>query len=166
MKRWLRRLRGIVGIGVLWGAAGTALGTIGALIGIVSGGLPMSDLIEIGLGAGGLGFVLGSSFAGVLTMLEGRHTLEELSPGRAALWGGMAGAGVAIVVGAFLLPELLAVLSFRQLLPFLVAASGSYGALTATLAAGTLWLARRAPAELDPGRGLDGGELLGAPNKG
>ena len=164
MKQWLRRLRGVLGIGTLWGVAGTALGTVAGLIVSVSGGLPLLDtLVEFGLGAGGLGFVLGSGFAGVLTMLERRRTLDELSPGRAALWGGMAGAAAALVVGISLLPELGAILSVRQLVLLFVAAPGSYGALSAALAAGTVALARRAPAELDSGPTCDEEGLLGAP---
>ena len=89
MKPWLRRLRGVFGIGVLWGFVGTVVGTVVGAFVSVAGGQPLfTVLAEFGLGVGGLGFVLGSTFAGVLTILERRRTLEELTPGRAARWTG------------------------------------------------------------------------------
>ncbi len=166
MKRWLRRLRGIVGIGTLWGVAGTAFGTIGGLIAISFGGPFLLDsLVGFALGAGGLGFVLGAGFAGALTMIEGRRTLEELSPRRAAFWGGLAGALVSLVVGlVFLGPTLGTVLPLQPFLFTLLAGSGFYGALSSALAYGTVALAKRAPLEFPPGLGPDGRELLGAPS--
>jgi hypothetical protein len=152
MKSWLRRLRGVLGIGTLWGGVGVAVGSVVGLFTSLSGSLPLFDtLIEFGLGAGGLGFGLGSAFAAVLATLEKRRTLDELPPRRAAGWGGLAGAGAALVVGLSLVPSLFPVLPPGQLALLLISAMASYGALTAGLAAGTVALARRAPSELAPG---------------
>jgi len=130
----------------------------------VSGGLPFLDtLVEFGLGAGRLGFGLGSTFAFVLTTLERRRTLDELTPGRAAGWGALAGAGAALVVGLSLVPALFPVLSTAQLALLLISGTASYGALTAGLAAGTVALARRAPAELASATGLSDDSLLASP---
>ena len=71
MKTWLRKLRGILGIGTVWGLASAALGaTIGA-IGSVIGGEPLIGwVITGGLWVGSIGFLLGSGFGGILSMSE------------------------------------------------------------------------------------------------
>jgi hypothetical protein len=164
MKGWLRRLRGVLGIGTLWGAVGTAVGSVAGLVVSLSGGLPLLDtLVEFGMGAGGLGFGLGSAFAVVLTTLEKRRTLDELTPGRAAGWGAVAGGGAALVVGVTLVPALFPVLPLSQLVLLLISGTVSYGALTAGLAAGSVALARRAPSELSAASELDDGNLLASP---
>ena len=162
MKQWVRRLRGVLGTGALWGVAGTALGTVGGLMASLFGGVPLLGSVSVwGLGAGVLGFLLGSGFAGVLTAIEGRRTLDELSVGRAAVWGALAG-------GVFPIIWLLASLGsgIGTTIPIADAASGSYGALSAALAAGTVALAKHLPPELAPGQGPNEGELLGAPGDG
>ena len=152
MKRWIRRLRGVLGIGTAWGLAGTTVGAIGGLVASVAGGLPLPQLLELALGAGGFGFVLGSAFAAVLTMLEPRRTLEELSPRRAAVWGALAGAALPIAwIVVVVLPEVGANILHPRLLVAALAASGAYGVLSAALAALTVALARLAPPDLDSG---------------
>ncbi len=149
MKRWLRRLRGIAGTGAIWGAAGIALGTVAAPFFSVFGGVSVLQAFQVVLGGGLVGFLLGSGFATVLTTLEGRRTFHELTSGRAAVCGAMAGAAYPQVVlwVYFLVGGPLPVLT-ENFVPLLVGASVSYGLLSAGLAAGTLSLARRAPAEL------------------
>ncbi len=167
MKRWLRRLRGIAGTGAIWGAAGIALGAVAAPFLSAYGGVSLLQaFLQIGLGSGLAGFVLGSGFATVLTTLEGRSTLDELTPRRAAVCGAMAGAAyplvalpVYLLVGGAIPP-----LPAGAWLPLLISASGTYGLLTAGLAAGTLSLARRGLGEL--GAGPDALELLGEPHEG
>ena len=150
MKRWLRRLRGIAGTGVIWGAAAIALGTVAAPFVSAFGGFTLLQaFVQVGLGGGLAGFLLGSGFATVLTTLEGRRTFHELTSGRAAVCGAMTGAAYPQVVlwVYFLVGGPLPVLT-ENFVPLLVGASVSYGLLSAGLAAGTLSLARRAPAEL------------------
>ena len=168
MQRWLRRLRGIAGTGAIWGAAGIALGTVAAPFVSVYGGLSLLEaLLQVGLSGGLAGFLLGSGFATVLTTLEGRRTFHELTSGRAAVCGAVAGAAYPLVVLSvfFLVGGPMPALT-ENLVPLLVGASVSYGLLTAGLAAGTLSLAHRAPAELGSGRQTDGLELLGDVSEG
>jgi hypothetical protein len=154
----------VLGIGTLWGAAGVAVGSVVGTFLSLSGGLPFLDtLVEFGLGAGGLGFGLGSAFAVVLTTLESRRTLDELTPRRAAGWGALAGAAAALVVGLSLVPALFPVLSSARLALLLISGTASYSALTAALAAGTVALARRAPPELRAGPTMSDDSLLASP---
>ena len=158
MKTWLRKLRGVVSIGAIWGIAcsvlGFALGAIGSMI----GGISMLSVVSLSLQHGVLGFVLGSGFAGVLTIFDGRKTFEELTPGRAALWGALIGGVASPIVGGLITSGLgIAYIS----LDLIVAVACTYGVATAGLAAGTVSLARRAPAELGGGTVSHDSRLLG-----
>jgi hypothetical protein len=155
MKTWLRKLRGIVGIGAVWGFACSVLGLIvGAALSVV-GELLLSMAISA-LGFGIAGFVLGSGFAVVLTIMDGRKTFEDLTTGRAALWGALAGVGSMITV--ILVGMGLGTYS-GALVDFWASISIS-GAMTAGLAAGTISLARRAPGALESGIVLDESKRL------
>ena len=168
MKRWQRKLRGIAGTGAIRGAAGIALGAVAAPFFSVFGGVSLLQaFLQIGLN-GLAGFVLGSGFATVLTTLEGRSTLDELTPRRAAVCGAMAGAAYPLVVLPvyLLMGGVIPPLPAGAWLPLLISASWTYGLLTAGLAAGTLALARKAPGELGSGRQTDGIELLGEVSEG
>ena len=166
MKRWLQRVRGIVGLGTLWGVAGSVVGAIAGIVVRLSGGLPAGDhLVDWILGGGSLGFILGAGFAGVLTMLEGRRTLDELTPGRAALWGALAGACLPAIWFLLFSGTLRSVLSISELIPLLLGAGGAYGALSAGLASATVWIARRAPSQFPSGIAPDDMDLLGEPEE-
>jgi hypothetical protein len=168
MKGWLRRLRGVLGIGTLWGLPAVFVGAVGGGAASVFGGAPLLGAIVTGTTVvGGLFFALGTVFAAALTMLEGRRTLEELSPRRAASWGALAGAVlpvVGLVVSAG--PEIVPLLLDRQLLLTLLSGVGSYAALAAALAGGTVALARQAPPELSPGPLAGASEMLTGPKDG
>lgn len=165
MNRWLQRLRGALGIGALWGAAGSIVGAVGAVAANLTIGLPLlGPMIDWSLGAGFAGFLLGSGFAGLLTLSEGRRTLEELTPARAAGWGALAGAPAptaVIVLGSAMGWN--PALSAQQLIPVVLGAAGSYAALTAALAAGTVSLAKRTPDEVTSGVSSDRPRLTDAP---
>ena len=103
MKRFLRRIRGIIGTGLTW-AVGW-MGLIGLVVFPVLAlfGWPIfSDfglyLINVRI-VGVLGFVAGSSFALVLSALERRRKLEDLSFIRIAMWGGLGGLVLAALDG-------------------------------------------------------------------
>jgi len=154
IRHWLRRLRGILGIGTLWGATGAVVGSVTSVLMNVVNGLPvLGTLLEFGLGAGGLGFALGSTLASYLALLERRRTVDDLTPWRAAGWGALAGGTVSLLVGLFFLGGLPLGVQFSMAYRLLVLVSGvgAYSALTAGLAAGTVALARRAPPEIAPG---------------
>jgi len=167
MKRWLQKVRGILGLGTVWGLAGSAVGAVVGIAVRFFGGLPPGDyLIDWILGAGSLGFILGVGFAGVFTMMEGRRTLEELSPGRAALWGALAGASLPVLWLLLFSGPLRSVLTVGEMIPVLIGAAGAYGVLSAGLASATVWLARRAPSQPLLGPNPDEPELLGEPGEG
>ena len=92
MKGLLRRLRGIIGMGLAWAAG---LGLVGSAIGLL--GFLTGDGFVTGLALTGafIGFVAGSGFGAILSLTEGRRGLEDLSLKRVALWGGLGGALVA-----------------------------------------------------------------------
>jgi len=158
VKNWLRRLRGVVSIGAIWGCALSVLGL--AIAGVVSiiwreilPSTVVKYVVDVALWYGAGGFVLGSGFAVVLMIMDGRKTFEELTPGRAALWGALAGAGLTIVVG---------LVSSGLGIPLsgLLASICMCGAVAAGLGAGTVSLAKRAPAELESGTVLPDSKLL------
>jgi hypothetical protein len=156
MKTWLRKLRGVVSIGAIWGLAWSVVGfAIGA---IVSMNWPeeMVSVVTVTLRYGVWGFVFGSGFAVVLTTMDGRKTFEELTPKRVALWGVLTGVLVTTAIGLVSIG-----LGDAIPLPTFVVQTCMSGALTAGLAAGTVSLARRAPAELGAGTELDESKLIG-----
>lgn len=131
MRKILRRLRGILGTGLVW-----ATGWVGAnaLLCLVSG-VPLQYLLPLSVTAFFQGFVAGGAFATILSVAERKHTLKELSLRRVALWGGIG--GMLIV-----LPAIPALLSMglgvgRLFLPLVVD-----GLIGAGFASGSVALAR------------------------
>lgn len=95
MKKWLRRVRGAVGMGLTW-AAGWAL--FGVLIGVTSRllpGLPWDSFFEVfdaPLPALAIpGFFGGALFSMVLGIAGRRRRFDELSLPRFAAWGAVGG---------------------------------------------------------------------------
>jgi len=131
---------------------------IGAFVSGANGQPLLQSVVEFGLGVGGLGFVLGSVFAGALTVLEGQRTLDELTPRRAARWGALARVAVSVSVGVYFFASVGQTgldLPLSRVVLALMAGTGAYGALTAALAAGTVAIARRAPEAVGPGAERD-----------
>jgi hypothetical protein len=163
MKRWVRRLRGILGIGVLWSFTGGILGVLAGGAASLLVGLPFIPAILVfGASGCGAGLVLGAAFASLLTLAEGRRSLEELSTARAALWGGLAGAVLIsgwIEISLALTERPAFVLSSEQIGAIIVAAAVGYGAISAVMAAGTVAIAKRAPTPIEGG-GSPGGLRL------
>ena len=137
MKKWLRRIRGAIGMGLLWGAAWGLAGNIVTLGFVLRTGSRPDAPFPIMFGA--FGFLAGVVFSGVLGLVEGRRRFGQMSLPRFAAWGAIGGL---LVSATFVLavslggnPSFL-----RNLLvvgpAFAVAAAGS--------AAGSLALARRA----------------------
>jgi hypothetical protein len=157
MMGWLRRIRGILGIGAVWGSVGVLVGAlITAVVAVVIGGDLFSMTARGAVFFGAMGGVCGSGFAGLLTLLEGRRTLDELSPARAALWGALAGAAIPAAWAVLMLrPVLEAGFPLTRLLASTLGASLSFAAVTAGLAAGTIALARRPSAALEGGHGQE-----------
>lgn len=86
MSKWLRRIRGAIGMGLTWAVAWFGVGMI--LLLIVG---PDAADVPFPLGFGFLGFLAGVTFSGVLGLAEGRRSFDQMSLPRFALWGGMGG---------------------------------------------------------------------------
>jgi hypothetical protein len=138
MKKWLRRIRGGIGMGLTWAAAWFGAGMIMMLGLLLITGSTGAD-VPYPLGFGAFGFVAGVSFSAILGLAEGRRRFDEMSLPRFAGWGAVGGFLLsAIFVSAVALAEDPAFLSNLVVLGpiFAVVGAGS--------AAGSLALARRA----------------------
>ncbi len=138
MKKWLRRIRGALGMGLTWAFAWFAAGMI--LLLIVG---PDAADVPFPLGFGALGFLAGVTFSGVLGIVEGRRRFDQMSLPRFAAWGAIGGL---LFSGIFVLAASLGGGILLVLAPvFALAGAGC--------AAGALTLARRAvePELLDAG---------------
>ena len=89
MKRFLRRLRGIIGTGATWALGWAAFFGVG---GAIFGAYSVPRLAVVG---GFMGLIAGSAFGVILSITERRRRLDELSLWRMALWGGLGGLLVA-----------------------------------------------------------------------
>ena len=137
MKKWVKRIRGALGVGLTWATAWAVVGAIfGLVMGVVVfGGMPLGVVVAryVGMFAA-LGFFGGAIFSTVLRITEGRRRFDELSLPRFAAWGALGGLllGVLAVTAGMLGPSL-------TLLD-----GGVVTLLGAGSAAGSLALARRA----------------------
>ena len=90
MGAFLRKCRGVLGIGVTWGAVWAAIfAALAVIIGLVDPDSidPGEGPIRVaGIGAV-FGFVSGAGFGVLLSLAEGGKAIRDLSVGRAALWG-------------------------------------------------------------------------------
>jgi hypothetical protein len=98
MKKWLRRIRGAIGLGLTWAMAWFGAGLVLLLvIGVGAADVPFP--LFFGL----LGFLAGVTFSGILGIVEGRRRFDQMSLRRFAVWGGVGGlllsVGLAAVAG-------------------------------------------------------------------
>ena len=132
MRKWLKRIRGALGMGLTWAVAWFG---VGAAIGLVFfGGGTLVELLANSLLFAVAGMVGGTAFSGVLGIAERRRQFHELSLPRFAGWGAVGGLIVSVLLlstggGAVLTQALIA---------------GVVTAMGAGSAAGSLVLARRA----------------------
>jgi len=108
MKPFLRRLRGVIKTGFTW-AIGWA-GLWGVVLLIMAGfdlleGWDFWYTVRAELGVAGVGFIAGSAFGVLLSVLERHKKLEDLSFRRIALWGGIGGLALAAGFGLQHLPQ-------------------------------------------------------------
>src|SRR5258706_15182546 len=99
MRKWLRRIRGALGMGFTWAPAWFAVGFVPRWLFGVSTDLPLPLLF------GALGFIGGVTFSGVLVLTEGRRRFDQLSLPHVAGWGAIGGVllSALLVTGATLL---------------------------------------------------------------
>lgn len=138
MEKWLRRIRGAIGMGLTWAVAWFGAGMILLLSLLLLTGSTGAD-VPYPLGFGAFGFVAGVTFSVVLGLVEGRRRFDQMSLPRFAGWGAAGGLLLsAVFVMAVAFTEDPAFLwNLTVLGPvFALAGAGS--------AAGALALARRA----------------------
>ena len=103
MNRLARRLRGLLGVGVTWGALWSVIGAgVGLVLGVVAPEVwGWTDrLFEWTIGMGLYGLVSGVGFGSVLSLREGRKTVLDIPLRRAAIWGVVGAAAVPLLFGA------------------------------------------------------------------
>ena len=86
MKKWLRRIRGAVGMGLTWALAWFGAGMV--LLLIIG---PDAADVPFPLGFGMFGFFAGVMFSSVLGLVEGRRRFDQMSLPRFAGWGAVGG---------------------------------------------------------------------------
>lgn len=95
-----RRVRGAIGMGLLWAAGGVL---VGGMIELIMNILPGSDLflgVDIWPAALAIpGFIGGVAFSMLIWLVEGRRKFEELTLPRFALWGGIVGFLTGVLLG-------------------------------------------------------------------
>jgi fucose permease len=102
MKRFLRKLRGVLGTGLTWGVLWAAIGlAVGLIIGVADPDSidPGEEPVVIAGFVGIVGFVSGVTFGTILSIAEGRKSILDLSLSRAALWGILGSAVLPLVAG-------------------------------------------------------------------
>ena len=140
MKKFLRRLRGIIGTGLTW-----AVGWAGVTVALnLLGGVPLQYLGLIAVSGLVRGFIAGGAFAVILSIAERRHTLEDLSLRRVALWGGIGGS--LLLLSSMPIMVSMGVPVFSMLGGVVTSALVGAG-----FASGSVALARRADAKLIEG---------------
>jgi hypothetical protein len=139
MNRLARRIRGAIGMGLIWGAAGSGVGFLLARLSSLNPDLPFPLLFAP------LGFIVGIIFSAILVAIEGRRGFDRMSLSRFAGWGALSGlllSGI-FVVGAALRGAPL----WGEFLLF----GPALAIAGAVSAAGSLALARRAERRALPG---------------
>ena len=130
MKKWLKRIRGAVGVGLTWAAAWLGVGVIMGLV--FFGSRVDAELLANALNSAVLGFIGGTVFSVALGIAERRATFDQMSLPRFAGWGAVGGLLVSLVL-----------LSNQGVFGAALIV-GTFALLGAGSAAGSLALARRA----------------------
>lgn len=147
MRKWLRRVRGAIGIGFAWGAAWSVVGMIPRWVFGFNPDAPFPLIFGV------LGFLAGLTFSLILVLTEGRRSFDEMSLPRFAAWG---------AVGGVLLSALFSRLASLGAGDMLMVAP-TFALASAVCASGSLALARRATRRELPGGpwGTDEAPLTG-----
>jgi hypothetical protein len=128
MGKWMRRIRGAIGMGITWGVAWGVVGSVPRWLFGFNADVPFPLVFGV------LGFMAGVIFSGLLMLTEGRRGFEQMTLPRFAAWG---------AVGGFLLSAIftrVASLGFADVL----AIAPTFAVAGAICASGSLALARRA----------------------
>jgi len=145
MRKWWRRVRGAIGIGVSWAVAWSFAGTVSRWVFGVETDAPLPIIFGL------FGFIAGVTFSGVLVLAEGRRRFDEMSLPRFAGWGAAGGLLVSAVMAR------LASLGWGDVL----ALAPTLAVASAVCASGSLALARRAATRELPDGETAAAELAG-----
>jgi hypothetical protein len=137
MTKWSRRIRGAIGMGLIWGAAWGIAGNVVMLGFLLRTGSRPDAPFPIMFGA--FGFVAGVVFSGVLGLVEGRRRFGQMSLPRFAAWGAVGGL---LLSATFVLAVSLG--GDPAFLQNLLVLGPAFALAAAGSAAGSLALARRA----------------------
>lgn len=85
MWKWLRRIRGAIGMGLAWGAAWSGAGIVLAVVTGFKADAPFPLVFGV------LGFAAGMIFSAFLALTEGRRRFDQMSLGRFAASGAFGG---------------------------------------------------------------------------
>ena len=85
MRKWLRRIRGAIGMGLTWAAAWFAAGSVPRWL------FGFNTDVPFPLVFGVLGFIAGVIFSGLLMLTEGRRGFDQMRLSRFAAWGAVGG---------------------------------------------------------------------------
>ena len=85
MRKSARRIRGAIGMGLTWGAAWGAAGTVLAVVTRFKADAPFPLIFAV------LGFIAGVIFSAILALTEGRRGFDQMSLPRFAVWGAAGG---------------------------------------------------------------------------
>ena len=128
MRKWLRRIRGAIGMGVVWGAVWSVAGLGLAAATAFAADAPFPLIFGV------LGFMAGIIFSALLALTGGRRPLDQMSLPRFAGWGAMGG----LLLSAFFIRA--ASLDWDDAL----AIAPTFALACALCASGSLAVARRA----------------------
>lgn len=92
MRKWLRPIRGAIGMGFIWAAAWFAVGSVPRWVLGINADVPFPLLFGV------LGFIAGVAFSGILVLTEGRRSLDQMSLPRFAGWGAMGGLLLSVLI--------------------------------------------------------------------
>lgn len=144
MSKWTRRIRAAIGIGLVWAMAWLGAGLVLLLVvGVGAADVPFSLFFAL------LGFLSGVAFSAILGIVERRRRFDQMSLPRFAVWGGVGGLLLSVVLSAFLGAG-----DFPVLAPIFTLSG-------AACAAGSLALARMATGRALPGADDDTSALAG-----
>lgn len=156
MKKWLKRIRGAVGMGLTWALVWAP---VAVLIGLFVD--PDGSMDEMWPAIGAYpGFLGGVVFSIVLAIAARDRRLHELSLARVAAWG--AGAGLLVGVLPFTIGE---PTTERPLWLLATVVIGTITLLSAVSAAGSLALARRAEKRALSDAGADTARVGSSPHR-
>jgi hypothetical protein len=102
MKKWWKRARATIGLGLLWALGGVGIAGVLELLDNISPAMhPLTRIVDMWPQVLAiLGFLCGTLFGIVLGIASARRRFDELSLPWFAVWGALAGLSVGTLLGA------------------------------------------------------------------